>query len=206
VKTVLPSPEYTTPLGAAYLGDSFELIQSIPDSSVNLIMTSPPFGLVRKKEYGNVDSGDYVGWFLPLAEEFRRILTDDGSAVIDLGGSWNKGTPTRSLYVFELLIALCNKLGFHLAQESYWYNPAKLPRRTRGQNHAIEFGSKQFQIAGYHQPITWPAISEVNAHEMLLPRGRFCALRYKRHPEVPVEQISPAVRDREMRHLPAFSQ
>lgn len=94
---------------------------------MNLIMTSPPFGLVRKKEYGNVDSRDYVGWFLPLAEEFRRILTDDGSLVIDLGGSWNKGIPTRSLYNFELLIALCHHLGFHLAQEFFWYNTAKLP-------------------------------------------------------------------------------
>jgi site-specific DNA-methyltransferase (cytosine-N4-specific) len=83
--------------------------------------------LVRKKEYGNVDSRDYVGWFLPLAEEFRRTLTEDGSLVIDLGGSWNKGIPTRSLYVFELLIALCRHLGFHLAQEFYWYNTAKLP-------------------------------------------------------------------------------
>ena len=94
MKIGLPSPAYKTRLGAAYLGDSFDLIRSIPDSSVNLIMTSPPFGLVRKKEYGNVDSRDYVGWFLPLGEEFRRILTDDGSVVIDLGGSWNKGTPT----------------------------------------------------------------------------------------------------------------
>lgn len=99
----------------------------MPNASVNLVMTSPPFGLVRKKEYGNVDSVDYVGWFLPLAEEIRRVLTDDGSFVIDLGGSWNKGTPTRSLYVFELLIALCRHLGFHLAQEFYWYNTAKLP-------------------------------------------------------------------------------
>jgi len=127
VKITLPSPAYKTRLGAAYLGDSFDLIRSIRDESVNLIMTSPPFGLVRKKEYGNVDSRDYVGWFLPLAEEFRRTLTEDGSLVIDLGGSWNKGIPTRSLYVFELLIALCRHLGFHLAQEFYWYNTAKLP-------------------------------------------------------------------------------
>lgn len=127
MKITLPSPAYKTRLGAAYLGDSFDLIRSIRDESVNLIMTSPPFGLVRKKEYGNVDSRDYVGWFLPLAEEFRRTLTEDGSLVIDLGGSWNKGIPTRSLYVFELLIALCRHLGFHLAQEFYWYNTAKLP-------------------------------------------------------------------------------
>lgn len=123
----LPSAQYRTQRGAAYLGDSFDLIRCIPTESINLVMTSPPFGLVRKKEYGNVDSFDYVSWFLPLAEDIRRVLAPNGSFVIDLGGSWLKGTPTRSLYVFELLVKLCKHLGFHLAQEFFWYNPAKLP-------------------------------------------------------------------------------
>lgn len=123
----LPSTYYKTRYGAAYLGDSFDLIRSIPGKSINLVMTSPPFGLVRKKAYGNVDAPDYVNWFLPLAEEIKRVLADDGSFVLDLGGSWTKGVPTRSLYVFELLIQLCRTVGFHLAQEFFWYNPAKLP-------------------------------------------------------------------------------
>ena len=50
-----------------------------------------------------------------------------GGLVIDIGGAWKPGTPTRSLYHFELLIALCRDYGFHLCQEHYWWNPAKLP-------------------------------------------------------------------------------
>jgi hypothetical protein len=45
----------------------------------------------------------------------------------DIGGSWKSGTPTRSLYHFDLLVMLCREYGFHLCQEHYWWNPAKLP-------------------------------------------------------------------------------
>lgn len=121
------SPYYATPFGATFLGDSLELLKQLPDESVNLIMTSPPFALGRKKEYGNVDAKDYIAWFLPFAEQMKRVIRSDGSIVIDIGGTWVKGQPTRSLYHFKLVIALVEELGLHLAQEFYWYNPAKLP-------------------------------------------------------------------------------
>ncbi len=122
-----PPPFYTTALGAAYLGDSHDLLPGLPDESVNLILTSPPYALHFEKEYGNVGKGEYVTWFMDFAREFHRILTHDGSLVIDIGGSYEAGKPTRSLYHFQLLIRLCEQLGFHLAQEFFWYNPAKLP-------------------------------------------------------------------------------
>jgi site-specific DNA-methyltransferase (cytosine-N4-specific) len=118
---------YASPHGAAYLGDSQQLLKQIPSNSVNLVFTSPPFALLRKKDYGNVAEREYIDWFLPFAIEVKRILKDDGSFVIDIGGTWNKGQPTRSLYHFKLLIALCETIGYHLAQEFYWYNPARLP-------------------------------------------------------------------------------
>lgn len=114
-------------MGRAYCGDSLDLIKRLPACSVNLIMTSPPFALIRKKAYDNVDSDAYIDWFMPFAHEFYRILCDDGSMVIHIGGSWVKGKPVKSLYLFELLIKLCNDLNFHLAQDIYWYNKAKLP-------------------------------------------------------------------------------
>ncbi len=123
----LPEPYYKTVFGSTYLGDAFHLMQGIPDESVDLIMTSPPFALQRKKEYGNAEPEDYVAWFLPFAYQFKRILKEQGSLVIDIGGSWVKGQPTRSLYHLELLVALCRKVEFHLAQEFFWYNPARLP-------------------------------------------------------------------------------
>lgn len=118
----------STELGQAIHGDSLHILdESIATNSVDLIMTSPPFGLVRKKEYGNVDAVDYIDWFRKFGKIFKRILKNDGSLVIDIGGSWVKGQPTRSLYHFKLLIMLCEEIGFHLAQEFYWWNPSKLP-------------------------------------------------------------------------------
>jgi DNA modification methylase len=120
-------PFYTTQYGAAYLGDALAFLRQMEYESVDLVVTSPPFALKRKKEYGNVDAKDYVPWFMDFAVELKRVLKDSGSLVIHIGGTWVRGQPTRSLYHFELLIALCKTLGFHLAQEFYWYNPSKLP-------------------------------------------------------------------------------
>ena len=123
----LPKPYYQRDFGAAYLGDSLNLMRSLDEQSVNLILTSPPFALTREKEYGNKSSDEYIEWFLPFAREFHRLLTPDGSFVIDLGGAYLPGFPVRSIYQFELLVRLCRELGFFLAQEFYHYNPARLP-------------------------------------------------------------------------------
>jgi site-specific DNA-methyltransferase (cytosine-N4-specific) len=118
---------FKTDLGVIQQADALDIMPKHSDCSVNLIVTSPPFGLVRKKDYGNADADEYLEWFRPFAKEFYRILANDGSLVIDIGVSWIKGQPTRSLYHFELLLMLCKEYGFHLAQEFYWWNPSKLP-------------------------------------------------------------------------------
>jgi len=121
------TPFCSTRFGDSYLGDSLEVMQAIPDNSVSLVMTSPPYALHFKKAYGNVDKSEYVKWFIPFASQIKRVLTADGSFVLNIGGSYNPGSPTRSLYHFKLLIELVEQLGFHLAQECFWYNPAKMP-------------------------------------------------------------------------------
>lgn len=113
--------------GQVFHGDSMGLLETTQPDSIDLIMTSPPFGLVRKKEYGNVPAGEYLDWFKPFAREFHRVLKDSGSLVIDIGGAWNAGEPTRSLYHFKLVVMLCEEFGFHLAQDFYWWNPSRLP-------------------------------------------------------------------------------
>lgn len=120
-------PFYQTSAGAAFLGNSLDVLKAMPDCSANLILTSPPYALQFKKEYGNASKDDYGAWFLPFAREIQRVLADDGSFVLNIGGSWNGGSPTRSLYHYKLMITLVEELGFHLAQECYWYNPAKMP-------------------------------------------------------------------------------
>lgn len=125
--TGMPRPYHKTKLGSVLLADSLDVMKAMKPSSVDLIMTSPPFGLTREKEYGNVREQEYLDWFRAFAAGFHRILSDKGSLVIDLGGAWKPGAPVRSLYHFKLLIMLCDEFGFHLAQDFYWWNPSKLP-------------------------------------------------------------------------------
>ena len=122
-----PAVFHETLLGRIVHGDSLDVLAACPDDSVDLIVTSPPFGLVRKKDYGNVEADEYVDWFKPFGAAFRRVLKSNGSLVIDIGGAWNKGHPTRNLYHFKLPIMLCEEFGFHLAQDFYWWNPSRLP-------------------------------------------------------------------------------
>jgi site-specific DNA-methyltransferase (cytosine-N4-specific) len=118
-------PVYTTPWGRAYQADALLILRHLPSDSVSLVLTSPPFALRRKKAYGNVTADEYIDWFWPFAQEIQRVLRADGSFVFELGGAWNPGQGTRSLFPYELILRL-SKL-FHLAQEFYWYNPSKLP-------------------------------------------------------------------------------
>lgn len=119
---------YTGEGGACYHGDSRDLLEELPTESVDLVVTSPPFALKRKKEYGNVDAENYNEWFMDFAHKVKRVLKPDGSFVVDIGGGWQKGEPYRSTYHFELLTMLAGSDGpFELAQDCYWHNPAKLP-------------------------------------------------------------------------------
>lgn len=120
-------PFYETSLGAAYHCDCIQFLKTIEDGKVNLVLTSPPFALKRKKEYGNEEEDKYVEWFLSFAPDIRRILKDDGSFILDLGGAYLPGDPIRSIYMFDLLVRLVKETGFFLAQEFYHYNPARLP-------------------------------------------------------------------------------
>ena len=116
-----------TRFGSIYHDDSLNVMARCKDASIEMVLTSPPFALTRKKDYGNEQEDAYLEWFRSFAVEFHRILKEDGTLVIDLGGAWKPGIPVRSLYHFKLLIMLCEEYDFHLAQEFYWWNPSKLP-------------------------------------------------------------------------------
>ncbi|NJN20000.1 MAG: site-specific DNA-methyltransferase [Leptolyngbya sp. RL_3_1] len=121
------SPVYMTDKGAAFCGDSLELLSQLPDESINLVITSPPFALQRKKEYGNKSQDEYVEWLAGFAQLIYQKLKKDGSFVLDLGGAYEKGKPVRSLYNFRIPIYFCDEIGFFLAEDFYWFNPSKLP-------------------------------------------------------------------------------
>ncbi len=163
----LVRPFYRTRNGTIFQGDSRGfLFGAAAEKSVDLIMTSPPFGLVRKKDYGNEDAHRYCDWFRPFAEGFRRVLKDSGSLVIDIGGAWKPGTPTRSLYHFELLIMLCEEYGFHLAQEHYWWNPSKLPTPAEWVNVRRVRVKDAVNTVWWLSPTPWP---KANNRRVLAP-------------------------------------
>lgn len=127
VDTTLTTPVYRTSCGLQVCDDSRRLLGLLPENSVDLIMTSPPFALLRQKTYGNESQAEYVAWLSEFGRAARPVLKETGSFVLDLGGAYQRGVPVRSLYNYRVLIDFCDMLGFHLAEEFFWFNPAKLP-------------------------------------------------------------------------------
>ena len=123
---------YAREIGEAWEGDSRKLLSRLEPESVDLILTSPPYPLLKKKAYGNESEEEYVRWMRPFVRKFHRVLKPEGSLVLNLGGAWIKGQPVRSLFSYRLLLDLCDhktpdNRRFFLAQEFYWLNPAKVP-------------------------------------------------------------------------------
>ncbi|MEW6564644.1 MAG: site-specific DNA-methyltransferase [Spirochaetota bacterium] len=121
---------YTTDYGKYYIGKCEETIKELNlEGKVQLILTSPPFPLNKKKQYGNLDGEEYLEWFKGLAELFSNVLAPDGSIVIELGNAWEKNRPVQSLLHLNSLLSFVNnnKADLRLCQEFICYNPARLP-------------------------------------------------------------------------------
>ncbi|HMD71866.1 MAG TPA: site-specific DNA-methyltransferase [Bryobacteraceae bacterium] len=118
---------YETRRGVQLCADSRAVLRSLAADSVDLIVTSPPFALLRQKSYGNEVQSEYVAWLGAFGEAAFRVLKPTGSFVLDLGGAYERGRPVRSLYNFRVLLDWCDRIGYRLAEEFFWYNPAKLP-------------------------------------------------------------------------------
>lgn len=114
------------------IGDSLEFMKTLPDQSVNLIVTSPPFADQRKHTYGGVHVDEYVEWFKPFAAEMLRILADDGSFILNIKERVVDGE--RSTYVYELVMMM-KSLGWRWTEEYMWHKttstPGKWPNRFR---------------------------------------------------------------------------
>ncbi len=115
-----------------YLGDSKEVIKNIPDNSVDLIFTSPPYADQRKNTYGGITHDKYVDWFLPLSKELLRVLKPTGTFVLNIKEKVTEGE--RSTYVMELILAM-RQQGWLWTEEFIWHKkncyPGKWPNRFR---------------------------------------------------------------------------
>lgn len=113
-------------------GDCREVLRTLPDGCVDLIVTSPPYADSRKDTYGGIYPDDYVGWFLPVGAELRRVLKDRGSFILNIKEKVVSGE--RHTYVLELILAL-RRQGWLWTEEYIWHKkncaPGKWPNRFR---------------------------------------------------------------------------
>lgn len=127
----IPSIAYTTKLGVMYRGFAEDVLPSDlarkHRGKVQLILTSPPFPLNRRKKYGNRQGVEYVEWLAMFAPLFKEFLTDNGSIVIEMGNAWEPGEPAMSTLALEALLKFLRAGDLKLCQQFICYNPARLP-------------------------------------------------------------------------------
>jgi site-specific DNA-methyltransferase (adenine-specific) len=107
-----------------FQGDSKEILQNLPDDSIDLIFTSPPYADRRKQTYGGVKPEDYVEWFLPISNQLLRVLKPTGTFVLNIKEKAESGE--RSIYVLELILAL-RKQGWLWTEEFIWHKKNSFP-------------------------------------------------------------------------------
>lgn len=121
---------YKTNYGKYYVGLCEDQLKKMKlKGKVSLIITSPPFPLNNKKQYGNKNGDEYLEWLSALAPIFSDLLTEDGSIVIEIGNAWEKNRPVQSLLTLKSLMKFVEnpKANLRLCQEFICYNPARLP-------------------------------------------------------------------------------
>lgn len=106
------------------LGDCAIELARVPDNSVDLIVTSPPYADRRKDTYGGVIAEEYNEWFLIRSAEFMRVLKPTGSFILNIREHCKDGE--RHTYVLELIMEL-RKQGWLWTEEYIWYKPNASP-------------------------------------------------------------------------------
>ena len=122
---------FATPRGASVVGLTEEFLRTEAGANlkgkIQLIFTSPPFPLNRKKKYNNLQGDEFKRWLAGYALPLRDLLTPNGSIVIEMGNAWEPGKPVMSTLAIEALLEFKRTAGLQLCQEFVWHNPSKLP-------------------------------------------------------------------------------
>jgi len=123
--------EYKTKYGKCYHGDIENFFGDKTfnkyKGKIDLIFTSPPFPLNRKKKYGNLNGDEYIKWLTRITSSFNEYLSETGSLVIEIGNAWEPNEPCMSTLPLETLLSIKKKGNYKLCQQFVWYNTAKLP-------------------------------------------------------------------------------
>ena len=122
-------------------GDCEIVLDDLPENSVDLIFTSPPYADQRRSTYGGIRPDEYVEWFLPKSEQFLRVLKPTGTFVLNIKERVVSGE--RHTYVIELILRM-RKQGWLWTEEFIWHKknsfPGKWPNRFRdGWERLLQF-------------------------------------------------------------------
>lgn len=125
------SPERITDdwQGRVHYGDCLDVMRALPDNSVDLIVTSPPYADARKHTYGGLPAEQYVDWFCERAVEMHRILSPTGSFVLNIKEKAVDGE--RHTYVLQLILALKSEIGFRWVEEYIWHKTTAMPGKWK---------------------------------------------------------------------------
>ena len=139
------------------LGDCLNVLKSLPDNSIDLIVTSPPYADQRKSTYGGISPDKYVEWFLPISNELLRVLKPSGTFVLNIKEKIVSGE--RHTYVMELIIEM-RKQGWLWTEEFIWHKkncfPGKWPNRFRDSWERLLQFNKQKDFNMYQEEVMVP--------------------------------------------------
>lgn len=121
---------------------------------VQLIFTSPPFPLNRKKAYGNKQGEEFSRWLADLAPDLKKLLTPTGSIVVEMGNAWEPKRPVMSVLALESLLQFLRKGDLQLAQQFICYNPARLPSPAQWVN------VKRIRLKDSYTHVWWMAATD----------------------------------------------
>lgn len=173
--------EQTQVVNTLHHGDCRDVLRTLPDGHVDLIVTSPPYADSRKGTYGGVHPDDYVGWFLPIAAELKRVLKDEGSFVLNIKEKVVGGE--RHTYVIELILAL-KRQGWLWTEEYLWHKkncaPGKWPNRFRDAWERCLHFTKQKKF-------------KMNQEAVMVPTGDWAKSRLKKLGENDVVRFNSQV-------------
>ncbi|WP_341793739.1 MULTISPECIES: site-specific DNA-methyltransferase [unclassified Rickettsia] len=149
--------KFSTQNSDIYFGDCLDILKQIPDDSVNLIITSPPYADQRKNTYGGIHPNKYVEWFLLRSKEFKRVLNPTGSFILNIKERVLEGE--RHVYVLELILEM-RKQGWLWTEEYIWHKkncyPGKWPNRFRDSWERLLHFNKQKKFKMFQDNVKIP--------------------------------------------------
>jgi site-specific DNA-methyltransferase (cytosine-N4-specific) len=137
--------------------DCLSALKKLPEESVDLIVTSPPYADSRKKTYGGISPDEYTEWFLERAIELKRILKPEGSFLLNIKEKVVDGE--RHLYVLNLIVGM-QKQGWLWTEEYIWHKknsyPGKWSNRFRDSWERCLHFNKQKKFKMYQESVMVP--------------------------------------------------